>query len=184
MTYIRGQERMVYQRIFDTLTEGLLGPLDWSGTSLRPPGETALQFPYGATYPLIFEEMIPDPKLSMVEPNTVAISEGRMPDENEEELGASEFGLVSVDHTFFVDVYGETQSIARALGGDVRAIFTGRLGFKRYLLLRDYRLPGAPEIPGHAIWFQDVELDFPAVGSPNKLHWTVLKFTAVHQYNG
>lgn len=184
MTYIRGQERMVYQRVYDTITEGLLGPLDWAGTSLRPVGTTALQYPYGAVYPLIFQEMIPDPKLAMIEPNTVSISEGRMPDENEEELGATEFGLVSVDHTFFVDIYAETQSLARALGGDVRAIFTGRLGFSRYLTLRDYRQSGAPVMEGHVLSFQDVELDFPAVGSPNKLHWSVLKLTAVHHYNG
>lgn len=178
MAYLRGQERIVYRGIVDHVRTGLLASLGWAGTG------SPLQRPYGAAYPLTFTELALDPKLTTLDPNTIGFSEGLTPDEVEEELGANWGGLVSTSHTLFVDVYGENQSIAKAITSDIRAILIGRLGFERYLPLLDPRDPAHPAIPGHLIHFEDVQVDYPAVGSSSKLHWAVVKATAVHEYSG
>ncbi len=183
MSFVRGQERFVYQAVFERLQQGLLTGLDWAGTTLG----TALVplYPYGATWPLAFQEQSLDPKLAPIVPNTIAISEGRIPDDVDLELGAeSPGGLTSTTHTFFIDVYGESQSIARCIASDVRTLLTARLpGASRYLTLPDYLAAGAPALAGHLMHFTDVEVDFPAVGSAAKLHWVVVKVTVEHEWS-
>ena len=180
MAYLRGQERFVYERVFSHLKERVTVGLSWDGSGL-PPG----QLPWGASTPLTWQEQVPDPKLETVAPNTVSFTEGRHPDESEEELGADgPGGLMSTIHTFFVDTYAENASIARALAGDIASVFRGRApGASRYLSLKDYGSSGAPDAPGHLLRFEDVEVDFPAVGSTGKLRWAVVKVTCVHEWN-
>lgn len=179
MTYMRGQERAVYRRTFDHLKTVMLGGLEWAGVD----GDIT-QLPWGAQRPLVWTEIAPDPKLERIEPNAIAFTEGRQPDDEEEELGGdSPGGLMSSTHTFFVDVYGEDASIARAIGTDIASVVKGRApGSSRYLTLLDYRLPGAPVAPGHLLHFEDVEVDYPT--DNGRQHWVVVKFTAMHEWNG
>lgn len=180
MSYLRGQERAVYQRTFEHMKSVMLDELGWAGSG------APVHYPWGASYPLHWEERAPDPKLGALQENTVAFTEGRQPDDEEEELGAdSPGGLMSSTHTFFIDIYGENGSIARSIAGDIASIFKGRAGPGRYLTLPDYRLDGAPDAPGHLLHFEDVETDYPsAAGGTARGHWVVVKITAVHEWNG
>lgn len=172
MAYIRNQDRMVYQSVVDLL-QWQLNALGWNSP----------QPPFGATVPITFIEETPDPKLGPMAPNTVAFSEGSSPDDAEGELGAAYGGLWIVRYTFFVDVYGESVGVAKALASDLRGVLTGRLpGTSRYTYLTDYtQNPPAPA-PGHLLHFEDVEVDRP-MGGLGKLRWEVVKATAVHEYD-
>jgi len=170
--YIRNQDRMVSQSVFDYVGAQLNG-LGWNSTTP----------PFGATAPITLLEEQLDPKLAAMAPNTVAFSEGHQPDDTEGELGAAYGGLWTVRHTFFVDIYGESIGVAKALSSDVRGIFTGRLpGASRYLLMKDYSAQPPTPTPGHLIHFEDVEVSRPMTGI-SKLRWEIVKATAVHEYN-
>lgn len=175
MAYIRNQERMVYQSVFDHVRLHL-GILGW----LNP---VVSQLPFGATAPVTIVEETPEPKLGPMAPNTVAFSEGAVPDDVEGELGAASGGLYTIDHTFFIDVYGENVGIAKALSSDIRGILTGRLpGTSRYLTMGDYSVVPVVPATGHLMHFEDVEVDRP-MGSPGKLRWEVVKLTCVHEFS-
>jgi hypothetical protein len=177
MPYVRGQERFVYEQVVHRVRDLMLDHLQWDGSLSADPDNP--QYPWGATRGITWLEMVPDPKLGSVDPNTVAISEGPMPDDEELELGG---GLNETTHTFFVDIYGESHSIAKSMAGDVRSILTGRGGVSRYFPLEDWASPGRPELAGHMLHFEDVEIEFPGVGSVAKLHWVVVKAVCVHEF--
>src|SRR5206468_8656570 len=80
------------------------------------------QLPFGATTAVTIVEETPEPKLGPMAPNTIAFSEGNVPDDAEGELGAASGGLYSVDHTFFIDIYGESVGVAKALSSAIRGI--------------------------------------------------------------
>jgi hypothetical protein len=163
---------MVYQSIFDYMT-AQLDALEWNSSTP----------PFGASVPITLLEEQLDPKLGAIAPNTVAMSEGMQPDDEEGELGASYGGLWIIRHTLFVDVYGESIGVAKALSSDLRGIFTGRLsGTSRYLPMTDYSLNPPAPAPGHLLHFEDVQVDRP-LGGPSKLRWEVVKATAVHEYS-
>jgi len=172
MAYIRNQDRMVYQTVFNHISSQL-NLLGW--TSLTPP--------FGAQSAITLLEEAPDFKGSAIKPNTVAMSEGAQPDDVEGELGASYGGLWIIRHTFFIDVYGESTGVAKALSSDLRGVLTGRLpGTSRYILMTDYSLNPPAVAAGHLLHFEDVEIDRP-MGSPSKLRWEVVKATCVHHYH-
>lgn len=172
MAWVRGQERFVTELVTRQLKTRLLGDLQWDGVELG-------HLPYGAQVPLTFIEMRPDPKLEPMGKNIVALSAGRMPDDEDQEMGGY---LQSTRHTFFVDIYAESSSISRVLAADVRSIFTGRApGCCRMLMLPNYADAGEPYLPGHLIEFEDVEVDFPE--GLGQGHWAVVKLTAVHSWN-
>jgi len=172
MAYVRGQDRMVYQSIF-AYVSAQLDTLGWNSDTP----------PFGASVPITLLEEQLDPKLGAMAPNTVAMSEGAQPDDIEGELGASYGGLWIIRHTLFIDVYGESIGVAKALSSDLRGVFTGRLpGTSRYLPMTDYSLNPPAPAPGHMLRFEDVEVDRP-LGGPSKLRWEVVKATAVHEYN-
>lgn len=174
MAFIRNQERMVYQTVFDHVRANLAA-LGW--LNLDPE-----QMPFGATTPVTIIEETPEPKLGPIAANTIAFSEGRTPDDGEAELGAAHGGLWSVEHTFFIDIYGENVGIAKALSSDVRAILAGKLpGTSRYLPMKDYSGAAPVAAAGHLLHFEDVEVDRP-MGSPAKLRWEVVKATCVHEF--
>jgi hypothetical protein len=174
MAYIRNQERMVYQSVFDYVRANLY-TLGWLNLDVS-------QLPFGATTTVTIVEETPEPKLSSILPNTVAFSEGSVPDDEEAELGAASGGLYSIDHTFFVDVYAENIGIAKALSSDLRGIFTGRLpGTSRYQPMNDYSVMPASPASGHLLHFEDVQVDRP-LGAPAKLRWEVVKLTCVHEF--
>lgn len=174
MTYTRGQERFVTEEVIDLVRGGLMGVMGWGGTPL----------PWGATTPLTFVEAAPDPlvkaKLDAVAPNTVAITEGRLPADDEIELGGD---LMETVNTFFVDIYGENRGIAKCIGLDVRALLTDRVeGVRSVRPLRDWATAGKPVLAGHELTIEDVELDHPAASIPTRLHWYVVKFTVLHRF--
>lgn len=182
MTYTRGQETFVYEEIVERVRDGLLVAMHWDGSTL-PEG----QLPWGATSPLTFVEAPPDNFLSggKTEPvaaNTVALSEGTLPDDDELEIGGV---LVQGIHTIFVDIYGEDRGIAKRIALDTRALLTGRVqGYPRIFPMRDWSTAGKPILPGHQLSLEDVEVGYPAVGTVGKLHWTVVKMTVLHDHNG
>ena len=147
MAYIRNQERMVYQTVLDYV-RSQLDVLGWLATDPN-------LLPWGATVPLTWLEETPDPKLESLRPNTVAFAEGQVPDDIDLELGAAGGGLWSSEHTFFIDVYGESLGVAKALASDLRAVLTGRLpGTHRYQPMLDYSVVPAVPAPGHLLHWQ------------------------------
>lgn len=174
MAYLRSQERMVHQSVADLL-ETQLTLLGWTATDVDT-------LPFGATVPVTLVDQVPTDGTAIA-PNTVSLTEGAVPDDVEGELGCAAGGLWSASHTFFVDVYGESSGVAKALTSDLRAVFTGRLpGTSRTLALTDYsQSPPAPA-PGHLLSFEDVEVDRPT-NSPARVRWEVVKLTCVHLFN-
>jgi hypothetical protein len=121
---------MVYQTVYELMK-----------TQLQALGWFDSEPPFGASVPATLLEEQLDPKLAAMAPNTVAMSEGMQPDDQEGELGASYGGLWIIRHTLFIDVYGESIGVAKALSSDLRGVLTGRLpGTSRYLPMTDYSL--------------------------------------------
>lgn len=172
MAEVRGQERFVYEQVLHIVEDHLLTTLGWDGVDLG-------HLPWGALTALTFVDRPPDVKPGPVEPNTIAFSEGALPEPLDIELGAEHGGLWAQEHTFFVDIYGESAGMAKAIAGDVSAIFRGRLGVPRYHVLDGLVGP----LVGHYLHFEDIEISFPAVGAAAKTHWTVVKATCVHEFN-
>jgi hypothetical protein len=170
MSYIRGQERMVYQAVHDYL-HAQLDALGWF--SATPP--------FNATSPVTLLEYIPD-KTGPAQPNTVAFTSG-VEEDSDGELGNAGGGLHLTEYVFFIDIYGESQGVAKALASDVKAILSGRLpGSSRYHQLTDYsQSPPAPA-EGHVFHFEHIEVHRPA-GQEFKRNWEVVKVTVIHEYN-
>lgn len=179
MTYIRGQERFVYEELVQRVRNGLLTDLQYDGSLAGG------ALPWSLTSPLVFSEQAPDPlvagaKVDSIAPNTVAITEGRMMSDEELQMGG---GLDESTHTFFVDVYGENRTRARCIALDVRALLMGKIaGYPAVFPLRNWAVAGTPVVAGHQLEIEDVELDYPAGGNFAKLHWAVLKFTVLHRH--
>ena len=170
--YIRNQDRMVYQSVHE-LMKSQLTTLGWFDS----------EPPFGATTPITLLEEALDPKLQAMAPNTVAMSEGDQPDDEEGELGAEYGGLWVIRHTFFIDVYGENHGVAKAISSDIRGVLTGRLpNTCRYFQMTDFSLVPPIKASGHLLHFEDVEVSRP-MGPPFKLRWEVVKATCVHEYN-
>lgn len=89
------------------------------------------------TTPLTFVEIQPDENGEPVAVNTVAITLGDGPVDTAEELGD---GLYSVAYPFFVDVYGENQSIAVSIAEDVKDVVNHEIS----ILLFDWTDPNNP----------------------------------------
>lgn len=171
--YVRGQERMVTQQTFDTMRDTLYGPLGWDGLLLG-------RLPFQATVkPTILEDSTSSNKIKtdVQVKNTIGFSEGQMPPDDSLELGD---GLQEQVHTYFVDIYGESLSIARQLAHDVRGIFTDRHG-RSCVELLDYSQDGHPVMVGHLVFYEDVETEYPETLSERD--WAVVKITARHQFN-
>lgn len=182
MSYVRGQERFVTEEMLARVRDGLLIGLHWDGSTLAPG-----QLPWGATQPLVFIEAPPDPvlaggKVDRIAPNTIAVSEGSLPPDEELEIGGK---LVESLYTYFIDIYGEDRGIARTIALDVRALLTDRVqGYRSVIPLRDWSAAGKPTLPGHLLRIEDVEVSYPAVGEVGKLHWAVVKATVRHEHVG
>lgn len=179
MTWIRGEERFVHEELVQRVRNGLLEGLQYDGS--LPGGD----LPWGISNQLTFVEQPPDPlvngaKVDNVAPNTVAISEGRLVPDDELQLGG---GLNESIHTFFVDIYGETRGAARVIALDVRALLTGRVeDYPVIFPLRNWAADGKPVLAGRELEIEDVEVDYPAVGNPTKMHWAVVKLTILHRH--
>lgn len=170
MSYIRGQERMVYQTTYDYLYAQLTA-LGWFAA--------VGSLPFGATAAITLTEELPLVNTA-VAANTVAFTEGKTTDDAAGEVGA---GLFLTTFTFFVDVYGENIGIAKAIASDVRAILTGKLtGTNRYQVLTDYSV--TPNVPTTAlIEYKDIEVERP-LNQEFQRSWEVVKVTAELQWTG
>lgn len=170
MAWLRGQERLVYSRVYRHVRQWMLVEFGWDGALLG-------RMPYGAGKPLTMQDMpIVNRGNVPIQPNAVAFTEGAMPDDTDLEIGG---GLQETKHTIFIDIFGETISMSKAIAGDLRSILIGRPeGCSRYLTLLDAQ---GNTVPGHLIHFEDVEVAFPdGLDQPN---WGVVKATAVHEWN-
>jgi hypothetical protein len=173
--YVRGQERLVYQTVYDYLFAQMTA-LGWFSTPA----------PFNAASPISqILEYVPQ-KDQALAPNTIAFTTGHELPDKEQELGASGGGLWQTDHIFFIDIYGESQGIAKQLSSDIKAILTGRLpGTNRFQHVTDYTATsgtsGFPSVAGHLIHFTDVEVETP-VNQDSKRNWRVVKVTVEHQY--
>lgn len=195
MAYIRGQERLVYQTLGWYLLEQL-DALHWFD----------VQAPFNATGPLTLLDYVPA-KHAELQPNTLALTQGPELTDEDGEIGNASGGLFITPMVFFVDIYGESQGIAKALSSDVKAILKGRLpGTKRFMPLIDYTtlvqlsgypgatvypsgatLPGGGSTgyiaaPGHWLEIEGVEAETPS-DQAYKRTWKVIKLTVNHQYN-
>lgn len=176
MAWVRGQDQLVYQRVYRQLRDRMLVDLGWDGQALG-------RMPWGAERPLQIHDMPFDPKLEALEPNYIAMSEGLLPDDEERQMGG---GLEETSHTVFIDILAESIPIAKRIASDVRSILVGKApGCSRYLSLLDYTEPGEPVLPGHLIHLESIEVSFPdgIVKSSGGAHWAVVKATAVHEWN-
>lgn len=175
MAYMRGQERMVYQTMFDTLKAGLTD-LDWLQT-------TVADLPYGASSPITLVEQLPEGTTS-VTPNTVAFTDGTVGDDEDGELGANGGGLWIVEHTFFVDVLGESRNITKAITADVRAILLGRLpDTNRHILMKDYVQHPAVDTD-HILYVEEIVNDRPVNQQYKQIDWAVVRMTVSHSFTG
>lgn len=171
MAFIRGQERMVSQ----TLGEYLLVQLDVLNWFDPTP-------PFGASAPLTLLDYVP-PAHEQLNPNTLAMTQGPELTEEEGELGAAGGGLWVAPMVFFLDVYGESQGVAKALTSDLKAILTGKLtGTSRYQQMKDYSVTPAVPAPGHFLHFENVLVEDPSNQSHQRT-WRVVKFEVHHEFN-
>lgn len=171
MAYVRGQERMVTQLAFITVRDTLMGPLGWDGQLLG-------RLPFQATVtPVIVEQGDTKVKVNPLGKNAIGFSEGMMPNDEILQLGD---GLQSQTHTFFVDIYGESLSIAKQLAHDVRGCFTDRHG-PSVVQLPDFTQASHPPLPGHLVTYDNIVTEFPE--SLDQRNWAVVKLTAVHEFN-
>lgn len=171
MAYIRGQERLAYKTLGEYLLVQL-NVLGWFNTAA----------PYGAVGPLSLLEYVPA-RHEELQDNTLALTEGPQLKDEEGEMGAATGGLWSSPTIYFIDLFGESLGVTRALASDVKAILQGRLpGTNRYQPIKDHTQPGAPLAPGHYLHFEDVEVDSPSADG-YKRTWRVVKVTAHHIYS-
>ncbi len=171
MAFIRGQERLVFRALGEYLLVQLdaLGWFDVAG-------------PYGSEGPLTLLDYVPA-RHEELKANTLALTEGPQLTDEEGELGAAHGGLWTSPTVFFIDLYGESLGVTKALASDVKAILCGRLpGTNRYQQIKDHTQPGAPYAPGHYLHFEDVEVETPDQEG-YKRTWRVVKVTAHHIYS-
>lgn len=173
MSYIRGQERSVAQTVHDYLLAQLT-TLGWFAA--------VGSLPFGAQDAVTLTEEMPVVDGPIL-PNTVAFTMGVIPDDEPGELGASGGGLWLTTYTFFVDVFGENKSMARAIASDVRAVLAGKLaGTNRFQQLIDFSQT-PPVLTAALIEFKDIE----SVEPTNQIYqrdWAAVKVTAELQFNG
>jgi hypothetical protein len=172
MAFIRGQERLVYETTKTYLTTQLTA-LGWFSSTL----------PFAAVQPgpvTLLDYVPPDDQAK--KPNTIAFTSGTDDIDAEQEIGAALGGLWETDHVFFVDIWGESQGIAKQLASDIRAILTGRLpGCSRCQPIMDLTQNPPVVAPGHYIQYEDVETTTP-VNQDNEKSWRVVKVRAEHYY--
>lgn len=171
MSYIRGQERSVHQTLYTVLSSNLT-TLGWIGSS---------GWPFGASTGVTLVEEMPLVNTAVL-PNTVAFTEGLNPDDKAGEIGAASGGLWLGEHTFFIDVLGESMGIAKAIRDDIKAIFGGRLsGTSRLIYLTDYS--AAPPVQtDHLLEVTDIQTETPVNQSAYKANWITVKLTVEHQF--
>lgn len=161
MTTLRFRQRHVHRTIAAYI-ESALAELGW----VVPP----VNF---GTVPVTFIEIQPDENGEKVAPNTVAITLGDEPADEDLEMGN---GLQGLDLPVFVDIYGVEQSVAVSIASDVKSVLKNAV-----IPLYDYT--GAPPVvTDDLIEFEDVTgPEKPAVAreaSDFRKYWRVVKAIA------
>ncbi len=172
MAYLPYLTRHV-QRTVEDVVRGALDALGWLG-----PVDAV---PFGAT-PFTFQRgrMI-ESELRTATGNLVSVSFGFEPDDAPLEMGG---GLLLVEYVTFIDVLGESDSIALSLASDVKDRLSGRVpgGGIRVVALTNYATePPSPQA--------DYRLEFTAVtrqeGDPSVVrNWHIVKATVELVYVG
>lgn len=171
MSYLRGQDRSIHQSLYAYLSTQL-GVLGWTTTG---------PWPFNASAGVTLLEEMPEINTA-VAPNTVAFTEGVVPDDKLGELGAATGGLWLSERTYFVDVLGESVGIAKALTGDIKGIFGGRFtGTSRIQYLIDYSQYPAVQTD-HLLEITDITTETPMNQAAFKAHWMTVKMTVEHQF--
>lgn len=128
---------------------------------------------FGAT-PVTFLTAVPEFGGTTIAKNTVAISMGDEPEDQDEELGG---GLISCDFVLFVDVFGEDAAIAVSIASDVKD------SLKHLVLpVRDYTSNPTGDVTTAALELDNVVIETPPVATSNvdKRFWRVVKAMAVY----
>lgn len=68
----------------------------------------------------------PDERLEQIKQNTVAVSLGDYPSDEDEELGAAIGGVRSAPYEIYIDAYMAEQALSLAICDDIRDIFTDK----------------------------------------------------------
>lgn len=166
---IRHKQRHIHRTLVD-MVRGVLVDGGW----VNPP------VIFGATSVTIVDVQ-PEERGLDVAVNTVAITMGDEGPQDDEELGASSGGLVSVQIPVFIDIYGEQQAISTAIASDIKDAFTNRT-----ITLLDWSQNPPTPVDGVQIELTDVagpERPQAAVGITGfKRHWRVVKAMTTTYY--
>lgn len=150
--------------------EEKLTQLGWVGSAV----------PFGAT-PLTFKEVVPDENGVAVAANTVSITAGDLSEDALAELGG---GLWEVVLPIFIDVYGDSASIAQSIAEDVREQLTRGMVIPMF----DWSDVQAPALDGGYIEFEGVvgpeRPQASAVSQDFRKFWRVVKVEAHLYYEG
>lgn len=164
MTFLRHAGRHIHKTVLDYLDVQLTA-LKW-----RSPTES----PFGATpVTIVGSPVVKGDRFDeSVRPGLVAVTLGDELASSMDELGGP---LAVQEYPFFIDIFGDNDSVATALATDVRDIFMGRLpGTQRFLRVKN-GATGA-QVAGWQMEFEDVERVRPETTMPH--HWQVVKVTA------
>lgn len=101
--------------------------------------------------PVTYLSVTPDESGTDVAPNTVVVSLEGSSRDDEQELGANYGGLYAVTYSLYVDVYGESMSVARSIADDVKVL----LAKGRYLTVFDFSA-SPPVATTEQIQFDDI----------------------------
>lgn len=174
MAYLRGASRHVTQTISDYLS-AQMGALGWMDPA---------NLPWAATQVVTLLDYVPKPSGLPTDVNTVAFTAGTENDDKPGETGAASGGLFWTEYVFFLDIFGENQSIASAIADDLKAILTGKLAnTNRWQAVTDYsQVPPAPAAGYDKVEFTDIVRTRP-LHSDYQRDWQIVKFTACHWYD-
>lgn len=167
MAQLRHRSRHIHATLYNHLRNELTA-LGW----ITPP----VNF---GTEPVTLVDYQPEERGERIEHNTVAVSLGDIPADQEEELGARTGGLLSGLYPVFIDVYMADQPLSVAICDDIRDVFQ-----MAYLSVID-QVTGDPS---------DYVMDIEEVHGPErpnaqigaeqfKRYWRIMRLSARVYYN-
>jgi hypothetical protein len=165
---LRFRTRAVHATLVDEVKHSLES-LGW----ITPPINFGLD-------PITVVDYQPDERGERIATNTVAITLGDVPVDEDEELGAAVGGLRSVDFPVFFDIYMAEQPLSIAVADDLVAYFTDNA-----LAVKD--VVNDTIADGVSLVIEDVagprRPPAAAAGEAFKKHWRVVELTAVLYFN-
>lgn len=165
MTHVRFASRFVRETLVGVV-DAFLRAYNWCGPVV----------PFGAK-PVTLVRRTPKPTdLVPIDGNMVFVSFGPESDHVNTELGS---GLLRIEHIFFIDVVGESETIAYAIASDIKDRMTGLFGGTRWVC------PVDPQtglgLPGYIGELTDVIQESPNGDNHN---WISIKATYLLDFPG